>query len=44
MIQGDSGPQAEAMMRALLERGDRVMDQNGEWFEKRHSGFRPDLW
>jgi hypothetical protein len=32
IIAGDTGAEAEAEMRALLEKGERLMDECGDWF------------
>jgi len=33
IIGGDSGLEAEALMRTFVDEDDRIMDESGEWFE-----------
>jgi hypothetical protein len=33
IIAGHTGAEAETGMRALLQRGERLMDESGDWFE-----------
>ena len=33
IIGGDSGKESEALMRAFVSEGDRIVDEAGEWFE-----------
>ncbi len=33
IVGGDTGMEAEALMRAFVEEDDRIMDESGEWFE-----------
>jgi hypothetical protein len=33
IIGGDSGREAEALIRTFVDEDDRIMDESGEWFE-----------
>ncbi len=33
IIGGDTGKEAEALMRAFVDEDGRIMDESGEWFE-----------
>jgi len=33
VIGGDSGREAEALIRTFVDEDDRIMDESGEWFE-----------